>query len=109
MSDLAKTEQKDLAKNVQCPLSTREDQETVNNKICRKSIYHVIMTNVFAIPLPMQEKEHIMKCKIVRARDTNLIAAILWQSDDERMLQIVSHSFSYFQGLPEYLDMAEIE
>lgn len=57
----------------------------------------------------MQEKEHIMKCKIVRVRDTNLIAAILWQLDDERMLEIVSHSFSYFQGLPEYLDMAEIE
>lgn len=50
-----------------------------------------------------------MKCKIVTVRDTNLIAAILWQLDDERMLQIVSHLFSYFQGLPEYLDMAETE
>jgi len=57
----------------------------------------------------MQEKEHIMKCRIVRVRDTNLIAAILWQLDHEGMLGIVSYSFSYFQGLPEYLNMAEFE
>ena len=50
-----------------------------------------------------------MKCRIVRVRDTNLIAAILWQLDHEGMLGIVSYSFSYFQGLPKYLNMAEFE
>lgn len=56
----------------------------------------------------MQEKEHKMK-RIVKARDRNLITAILWKMAHERInflsVRIVSKSFLYFDSLLEYLNM----